>query len=65
MINKIETIPTVEAAKALGMSHRKLIAAILNGTCPIGAVAEPQVEGEHYSIKIYKERFEKYVKGEL
>ncbi|MGI6349659.1 MAG: hypothetical protein ACOXZ0_07050 [Eubacteriales bacterium] len=65
MIKKVETISPAEAAKALGISHRRLILAILNGTCPIGAVAEPQEEGERYSVRVYKARFDKYVKGEL
>lgn len=62
---KIETIPAEQACKALNLSHRRLIVAILNGTLPIGAVAEPQNEGEHYVVRIYKERYEKYVRGEL
>ena len=62
---KIETIPAAKVCKALNLSHRRLIVAILNGTLPIGAVAEPQSEGEHYVVRIYKERYEKYVRGEL
>lgn len=64
-MNKIETMPTSEAAKALGLSHRKLVTAMLNGTVPIGAVIQPQFEGEKYCVRVYRDRFEKYVKGEL
>ncbi len=62
---ELETIPAAKVAKVLKLSHRKLIHAILNGTVPIGAVAEPQNDDEHYVIKIYKKRFEKYINGEL
>lgn len=64
-IIEVETIPAADVCKALKLSHRRLIHAILNGTLPIGAVAEPQSKEEHYVVKIYKTRFEKYIKGEL
>lgn len=64
-IKEIEIVPAAEACKVLRLSHRRLIHAILNGTLPIGAVAEPQNEEEHYVVKIYKTRFLKYINGEL
>lgn len=64
-IKEVETIPAAEVCRILKLTHRKLIHAILNGTIPIGAVAEPQSEEEHYVVKIYKKRFEKYINGEL
>lgn len=65
MLQEIETLSPLEVCKSLNLTHRKLITAMLNGTLPIGAVAEPQGEGERYVVKIYKNRYEKYVKGEL
>lgn len=64
-IKEVEIIPAAEVCKVLKLSHRKLVHAILNGTLPIGAVAEPQNEEEHYVVKIYRKRFEKYINGEL
>jgi hypothetical protein len=64
-LQQIETISPAEVCKALNLSHLRLINAILNGTLPIGAVAEPKEEGEHYVVRIYKERYEKYTRGEL
>lgn len=58
-------IPVTEVAKALHVSHRRVIMMILNGTLPIGGVAEPDDDFGHYSVAISRERFEKWMRGEL
>ena len=61
----IEFIPVEKVAKELKTTHRKVVLMIKNGTLPIGAVAEPDGDRDHYVCKILKSRWEKYKTGEL
>ena len=61
----VELIPVEQVARELKTTNRKVIVAIKNGTLPIGAVAEPQNETEHYTAKIFKKRWEMYKEGLL
>ncbi len=62
-VERVETVPLNEVAKALGVSPRKAMRMILNGTLPVGCVAEPEEEGERYTPRVLKVRWEAYIAG--
>jgi NOL1/NOP2/fmu family ribosome biogenesis protein len=57
------TIPTLEAAKRLGISHASLKAAILSGTMPVGTVFRKPGSTQD-TVVVIRERFEKWIRGE-
>jgi hypothetical protein len=61
----VETMTASEVARILHTTPRAVIKSILNQTMPIGPAQAPEKEGENYNCTIIKERFWKYVKGEL
>lgn len=62
---KDEFIPIREVADAMHTTPAKLTAMILNGTVPIGGVAEGRDDGERRVTLISKIRLEKWLAGEL
>ena len=58
-------IPVAEVASYLGTSPRKATRMTINGTLPIGSVAEPTKENEEYTTRILRSRWEMWIKGEL
>lgn len=62
---EIEYVPVSVVAKALKTTHRKVVLMILNRTLPIGCVAEPDTEGGHYTVRIFRHLWEMYQRGEL
>ena len=61
---KDEFIKIREVADAMHTTPEKLAAMILNGTVPIGGVADGK-PGEHRVTVISKVRLEKWLAGEL
>jgi hypothetical protein len=63
-LEKIETVSCKDVAKALKTQPAIVKAMILNGTMPIGGVGCGS-RGDRDRIIILKERWDKYIRGEL
>lgn len=57
----VQILPAAEVAKMFGTTAPKVKAAILNGTLPIGFVAEKRSEKEVDRIFIVKKRLEAWL----
>ncbi len=60
----VQILPTIEVAKMFKTTSPKIKAAILNGTLPIGFVAQKQDENEVDRIFIVKKRLEAWLNAE-
>ncbi len=58
---RVETVPITEVARALGVSPRKVMRMLLNRTLPVGCIADPEKEGERYTPRVIRARWEAYI----
>lgn len=61
---RLETVPVLEVAKALGIAPMKVKAAIKNHTLPIGCVCTEDRSTKERTV-ILRTRWEKWKAGEL
>lgn len=61
---RLETVPVLTVAKALGIAPMKVKSAIKNGTMPIGCVCEGDRSEKERTV-ILRTRWEKWIAGEL
>jgi hypothetical protein len=63
-IERLETVPVIEVAKALGVDAMKVKSAIKNGTMPIGCVCKEEGSSKERTV-ILRTRWDKWKAGEL
>lgn len=63
-VERLETVPIVEVAKAIGVAPMKVKLAIMNGTMPIGCVTTGDRSEKDRTV-ILRTRWEKWKAGEL
>lgn len=61
---EVELLRADEVAAMLKTTAPKITAAILNGTFPVGLVADATRDGEYTRTIIIKRRFEKWLAGD-